>query len=890
MRIVLILILLSFGLGLNAQEQPVRINANYEGMTAKEILKDVKKRYGVRFAYDPQAMKELRTDLSLTDADIPTFLNGLLDGSGFIFERIKRTYVIREGERLEASSDGPQRYDFELTGRVRDRESGEPLPYASIGFLGTSVQTLTTLDGRFTFLSVPNDTLIIAVSYLGYTSYRRRVNTIEGSDFTISMNQNDTYLPAVDIVAEMPRMIRTLDQAGHIEIDPMNLRSLSNYGHQDLFKTIQFTPGVSSNDGTKADLNIRGGGNDENLILWDGFTIYHLDHLFGVFSTINPEVVKNVQVHKSSYGAAYGGRSSGVLDITGLSGDKKKESLSLTADLISLGVKAETPLIKDKMSLLVSFRRAMSDVWDNGLYQELFNTVYNESVANEEGVTVTRNDVDPEFYFYDVNAKVDLELSDRNRVSFSLFHGRDVYTNSVFNQFTDDSGPETQFLTDRVDDEADWGNIGLGAVWENHWSERSYSRTSLGASDYRSQYFFSKTEIDSSAQQVTNRFESDFRQNRLRDITLRHAHTLVDEEGAEILIGYQFNRLDLGYSDYERRAFNATLLTDSSAAANIHTLFAERKQRLGEDTEVSYGGRISSNSYTDKLYFEPRASFHYSFSDHLSGSLAVGNYVQFIRRLAEQNIFLDQPDLWVLSDGDQFDELQSLHLTGGMQWRFKGWNISLEPYLKRVRGSILNRQQIRLLSTFDNIDAQFVSGKTNILGFDVFIQRTFRGHSGWIGYSATRSSNLFEEVNKGAEFPSPFNKANDLKLIYTYKYKDWEFGSTAVYATGYLFTPLLGTFPNGNDVFQAVYGTDLSSILPDYFRWDATISKQIRTKNVDVTLSLGVYNLTNRNNIGERVYEKNQVREQAGEDLNIKTSDLELLGIRPNFSIRLDIK
>lgn len=871
------------------QEQSVTISERYEQELLADILRDLKKTYGLRFAYDNRAVENVRLSVAAEDLPARAFLGELLSGSGFIYERVRKTYIIRRADEVDPSEIGPQRFNYELRGKVRDSRTGESLPFASVGLLGTSEQTVTTLDGRFAFLKVPNDTLVLSVGYLGYSPRKIRLNTLTEDDITVTMERAETYLPAVDIVAEMPYMVRNLKDAGHMELDPMNLRSLSNYGHQDLFKTIQFTPGISSNDGTNADLNIRGGGNDENLILWDGFTIYHLDHLFGVFSTINPEVVKNVQLYKSSYGAAYGGRSSGVLDVTGSSGDKTNDALSLTADLISVGVKAESALIDDKFSLLLAARRSTSDLWENGLYDDILNTVFSESVANQAGVEITRNDVDPNFYFYDINGKLDLELSDDDRLSLSVFHGQDVYTNSVFNQFEDDSGPETQFYSDRVEDEADQGNTGLGLVWDKHWSAKSYSRTSLGSSTYQSRYFFSKTERDSSLQSVDQLFESDFRGNRLRDITFRHAHNLADREGGELLLGYQYNRIDLGYTDISSSETGA-FSSDSTTTASIHTIFGEKTEPFGEETALVYGGRVSVNDYTSRLYIEPRLRLRHDFTPSLTGTVAAGNYIQVVRRIAEQNIFLDQPDLWVLSDGEEFEELRSFHLTLSMQWRKKGWNIDIEPYLKRVSGALLNLQQVRLLSAFENREDQYLSGRTNVLGLDVFVQRTYRQHSGWVGYSYTRSSNFFDRVNDGAEFPSPYNKVHDLKAVYTYRYRNWEVGSTAVYATGYLYTPLLGTFSNPLGVSQPQYGSDLSAFLPDFFRWDANVSRRIHGDHADITLSLGVYNITDQENIRERVYIRDEVREGVGQEVTYRAQDLELLGFRPNFSLRIDVK
>jgi hypothetical protein len=618
----------------------------------------------------------------------------------------------------------------------------------------------------------------------------------------------------------------------------------------------------------------------------------HLDHLFGAFSTINPDVVKNIQIYKSSYNASYGGRSSGVLDITGRSGDKGRESLSISADLISLGVVAETPLIEDKMSLLFSVRRSMSDIWNTGLYDELFNTVFNESTGSLPNVDIERRDVNPEFYFYDVNAKLDLDLADGDGLSLSFFQGADVYTNNVHNQYIDNTGPEPKQLNDYINDDADWGNTGAGLVWRKKWTSRTRSFTSIGMSDYKSDYFFSRREEDFSVQGNDFSYDSDLQRNELLDITFKHALFAKSRGQKELELGYQFTHHRLSYSDYVFAPFDNSNIQDSLVSSNTHTVYANRKRNIGNSSEVTYGGRLSVNSYTDRLYLEPRFSFIHRFSESLSASFALGNYIQMVRRLAEQDVILKQPDLWVLSDGDEFEEIRSFQLTTGLKWKKSGWNIDMEPYFKNIEGTMIDLSQTRLLTALDGRQpSNFLTGNTQIIGLDLFVQRTFKRHSGWLGYSYSYSQNRFNEVNDGLAFPSPFNKLHDLKGVYTYKIQDWEIGSTAISSTGFSYTPLLGTFYNSitNDYFIQ-YGDDFSARLPSYFRWDVNVARSFHWKDVDMTMSAGVYNLTDKVNIRERDYLLNQVRLEPGEDLVISESDLELLGIRPNFSIRITLK
>ncbi|NNC83795.1 MAG: TonB-dependent receptor, partial [Flavobacteriales bacterium] len=308
------------------------------------------------------------------------------------------------------------------------------------------------------------------------------------------------------------------------------------------------------------------------------------------------------------------------------------------------------------------------------------------------------------------------------------------------------------------------------------------------------------------------------------------------------------------------------------------------------DWSLRAGGRLSYNDYSGNLYLEPRIRVEYRLDPRMSFSLASGNYIQPIRRVAEQNLFLRQPDRWRLSDGDLLPESRSFHTSLGMHYEHKRFQASVEGYYKRLKGVVLNQEQNRLLSAFTVENEQLSIGKGEVIGADLMVNYEQGAHSAWLAYSYTYSANVFEDIDDGDPMPSTYNKPHDIKMVYDYRYRDYTFHSQWTASTGYPYTPVLGVFEGpGGDPFL-VYGEELSARLPDQFRWDISLSRHFSLRDMDLHLGAGIFNLTDHRNIRTRTYSTNQVRDEAPEELRINTIDLELIGLSPTFSLRLDFR
>ena len=888
-RLPILILILLFSFPVFGQE-PL-LPQYFETESTTEILKLIKKHYNARLAYDVTSLRSIDRSVSLEGNDLETDLKSLLEGTGFEFKLLKNTYLIIPSPKPEVPNQSVVRRNFSISGRVKDVLTGEALPFASVNIAETNRGVSTNLDGSFHVSGIQTDTLSVCASYLGYrTACISLKSIIPDKELVLLLERNNTFLPAVEITSSKERGLRILEQGQLIEVEPTLLSRVTVNGQADLFKAVQFLPGISSGDGLEATLNIRGSEEDENLILWDGFKVYHQNHFFGVFSTLNPNAIKNIQVHKGAYGSRYGGRSGGVLEVTGRTGDLKKRKVKLGIDLIGTDLSAETPL-SSTSSLLINVRRSHSDYMGTPLFNELLEKITEQSVANDPEYTLDLSETDPKFFYYDFNLKFTTGLSPRDYLNISLFNGRDYYENKSHYQYSSTDGSPRE-LNDYFIDDSTWGNTGIGATWTHNMENGRYIYSSVGLSDYSSSYLFSKEEQDFlNGNPLAQDFSSTLQNNELKDLTIEHRQVFPKEKG-NVELGYSMNFLELRYGITDReQGQGLTLLLDSTVNTFNHILYLDREWMLDTRWTIEAGVRGTVNTYTNRLYAEPRVLISYALEKGLSFRTGGGNYIQTIRRSAEQNLFLRQPDHWVLSSRDQFPEARTFQGILGMNWKIKNWQLDIEGFYKKNQGGILNQEQMRFLTPYTSGQEGIVEGRSEIAGVDVFLNYKKAGHDLWLAYSYTASFNYYNAINEGRAFPSIFNKPNDLKMIYSYSYLDYIFSTDLIYSTGYSYTPLLGTFQNDltGQTF-VIYGDDLSARLPDFFRWDLSLQRTFYGERSEWVLGFGIYNVTNQRNVRGRKYNVDQARPDNAEELTISAVDLELIGFTPNFILKFSFQ
>ncbi|HEY0978655.1 MAG TPA: TonB-dependent receptor, partial [Flavobacteriales bacterium] len=353
---------------------------------------------------------------------------------------------------LSASAQTPQR--FTVSGYVNDTATGEALIGATVFIKEIQKGVPTNVYGFYSVTLEAGDYTFV-VRYIGYQDLERSVKLQGDVKLNLLLVTTAKEIKQVEVVGEKRKSNVESTAMGTMDVDVTKLQTLpALLGEVDILKTIQYLPGVKSNGEGNSGFYVRGGGPDQNLILLDNATVYNASHLFGFFSVFNADAVKNIELIKGGMPANYGGRTSSVLDITMKDGNDKEFHGQGGIGLISSRLTLEGPIIKDKSSFIVSARRTYIDVLA-------------KPFINPEGAFAGSG-----YYFYDINAKANYRLSDKDRFFLSGYFGRDVFNLS---------GSQPGSPDFRIP----WGNATVSGRWNHVFGPKLFLNTTAIYSDYR---------------------------------------------------------------------------------------------------------------------------------------------------------------------------------------------------------------------------------------------------------------------------------------------------------------------------------------------------------------------------------------------------------------------
>ena len=251
------------------------------------------------------------------------------------------------------------RKNFTISGKIKDNRTGETLPFVTVVVKGSSIGTTSNQDGYFTLMNVPSDISIIVFSYLGYQELEIPLNPkLNMNNMNIELTANSVELDEVVVRGKNDNVVQINKKVSMIKLTPANLDRLPNLGEKDILRSFQLLPGISAANENSSGLYIRGGTPDQALVTYDGFTVYHVDHLFGFFSAFNSNAIKDVNLYKGGFESKFGGRVSGVAEITGKDGNQNYFNIGGDISLLSANIHTEIP-IGDKLSMLFCGKKIM---------------------------------------------------------------------------------------------------------------------------------------------------------------------------------------------------------------------------------------------------------------------------------------------------------------------------------------------------------------------------------------------------------------------------------------------------------------------------------------------------------------------------------------------------
>lgn len=669
---------------------------------------------------------------------------------------------------------------FTVSGSVTDVETGETLIGATVLIPASGDGTVTNEYGFYSITLPTSDSLTLEFSYVGFSNVRRTIAFQSDQQLNVELGSGIALEEVVVKANSFQEQLTSTEMSveaittKEAKLIPVLL------GESDILKTIQLKPGIPSGSEGTTGLFVRGGGSDQNLILLDEALVYNASHLFGFFSTFNTDAVKDLKLYKGGFPAQYGGRLSSVIDVKLKEGNNKKFSGTGGIGLISSRLTLEGPIQKGESSFIVSGRRTYFDLITRG--------INNANTDNEDFNPI------PDYYFYDLNTKVNFKLGEKDRLFLSGYFGRDVFG------FNDD------FFNFKFD----WGNATGTARWNHQFNPKIFANTTFTYSDY--QYKIVNTVTGFS-------FEVG---SRIRDANLKtdfyyainNKHTLRFGLGGTY---HQFTvgRLQAGSDDGDI-AFEAGQDFDG----------VELGAYIGDEWDatdklrINGGLRISGFSNDNTFYsgVEPRMASRYLLSDKMTLKASYARMYQYLHLVSSSGVSLPT-DVWYPST-KRIKPQTSDQVAAGFSLLLGDQFFLTNEYFYKWLDNQVDFVDWAELFANDNLEEEFAIGKGFAYGAELSLEKKEGRLTGWIGYTLQlirrgdfRPIDPEAQFQGGLDYFSPrYDRRHDISVVLVYEINR-RLTATAswIYGSGDLTW-----LPSGRFTFQDIQGGEFSAVVPVY--------------------------------------------------------------------------
>ena len=746
-------------------------------------------------------------------------------------------------------------------GTVSDAATGEALAGATVYAPALERGVVTDAAGFFSLRHSAGPGLV-HVSYVGYAG--RAV----GFDTRVPLRV-DVGLVSVAVLGEvvveggslrLPRPEQST-RMGDVDLRGVDVERLpALLGESDVLRALQLLPGVRGGQEGTAGLYVRGGSPDQTLILLDGTPLYNPSHLFGFLSTFNGDIVDRVELIKGTYPARFGGRLGSVLDVRLREGDLDRHHLQGQVGLIATRVVAEGPLVRRRASFLVSGRRTHVNLLAGPVIER----------ANRAAAERGDAQVEPRAGFFDLNARVHWRPGTSDRVHANLYAGSDAFSFRSTDPAVacDHLGCAPSGEVDLYGGSLDWRNV-LGSVrYARVLSRRAMAEVTLSASDYD---FRVGIDVEEGLHGPAPRSARARYRSGVRDLGVRLEMQLAPGDGHALGLGGSLTRhhftpgalsvigeADAGTVLDTLRGLNRSTAVDAAA-------YVEHEWRLGR-LVLGTGLRIAYYASGRYRYpsLEPRLSATVSLHDRVAVKVGAGLTQQPIHLLTTGAGVGLPADLWMPADsvGPERAWQMALGLAGSLPNGLTTWTV--EGYWREMDGLVSYRDGASFATPFNDWQELIVTGEGSSRGVELLLQHRQDRLTAWVGYTLARSDRRFEALDGGAPFPFRYDRRHDLSAVALVRLsRRIDVSALYVFGTGDAVTLPVARFDatylnarsvdhwtesNAFSAEETAYGPRNRFRLPNYSRVDIGATLYFRRSPRPHSLSLNVYNVTNRKN------------------------------------------
>lgn len=738
---------------------------------------------------------------------------------------------------------GQNSQKFTVSGYVTDIESGESLIGAGVLSGGEAKTGVSTNEFGWYNVSLREGRTTIEYHYVGYEPKTIAFDLNKDTVINVTLSPSTTLSEAV-VVARNNAGIRSTNMSALDVPISQVIKSPTLFGESDIIKFLQMLPGVQGGMEGTTGIHVRGGSQDENLVMLDGIPIYNIDHVLGIFSVFTPEAVKKVTFYKGAFPARYGGRISSIVDVRTNDGNLKETHGVVSVGMLTSRVHVEGPLKQDKTSFSLSFR---------GMHTLFYQPFIKLAMKDEAKAN---------FYFYDANAKFSHKFDDRNRLYLGIYNGWDKLT--VDDLYDEDSGSEGTFSKSADKYRIGWGNT-IAAMRLNHiFSSTLFSNTTVAFNNYR--------------MSIENKYKNSYGTQYINDYSYKYKSGITDgsarmdfewtpNSSNSVRFGgeYTFHTFKPETSSFTNKAVEGgTVQADST-----YNELDGRKLRGHEasafiEDDIFIGERLSFNPglhytafYTDGKFYnslQPRLSARMDLGKGYAVKAAYSRMAQYVHLLTSSDISLPT-DLWVPITKNIKPVIGDHYSIGAYYSGLKGWEFSLEGYYKKTKNIVEYQDGATVMGTSANWYDKVSMGEGRSYGAEIFVQKTLGKTTGFVSYTLSKSDRIFRDgmVNNGRWYPYKYDRRHNLVVSVFHKFSDRvDVAGNFVFTTGGTTTvptrQIVAIAPDGTSTYDDYVPYKNNYRLPCSHRLNLGVNLHKQKRHGERIWNFSIYNVYNAMN------------------------------------------
>ncbi len=844
---ILMMVLIALSNHLMAQDKPT--------LELPTFISQLERRFEVKFSYVDTDIKGIEIEVPSSN-QLQEILNSLAQQTGIEIKQLNERYYALSRSKFVA-----------ICARVLDNFAKNTVPGATVEVLGTEKALITDVEGNFKLENVER-TASLQIRYLGYTTKIVPVSDLilEDECPKILLAERREALNEVVVYEFLTKgIIRETD--GSITLNTGELGLLPGLAEPDVLFGVQALPGIKSIDETVSDINIRGGTNDQNLILWNGIKMYQSGHFFGLISAFNPYLTEKVSIYKNGTPAQYGDGVSGVISMETKNTIEEQFFGGAGFNFISGDVFGQLP-VNEKLAFQFSARRSTTDFLDTPVYGSFTDRAFQDTeIRNEQNQRINENlEQDETFFFYDFSGKVLYDINDYHRVRLSFIA---IDNDLDFLESDTDTNETSRSFLDQT-------NLSAGLQWYADWTNRFSTHANI---------YFSKYDLDAQSF-FPNQVQRLFQENTVEERQAKITSSYKLSNSLNWINGYQY--IETGIIN-EARVTEPNFNLNEKSVIRIQAPFTEIQYRALDDSFIAHGGLranyIENIDTFSQWLFEPRINLNFRLANYLRGQILGEFKSQSTNQVIdlEQNFLGVEKRRWTLSNEEELPLTKSKQGSIGVNYAKNQFYLGIEAFYKNVDGVSTRTQGFQNENQFNgDLGRNDLIGSYEVKGVEFLINQQGENYSAWMSYTYNKNYYTYDSIVPSV-FPNNLDVRHTLTLAGTYTIGNLKLGMGLNYRTGRPYTEPVEDSSLDTTFFPARinFKAPNSSRLPEYFRMDASATYGFSlSPRVKAKAGVSLLNLTDRTNILNRYF-------RVSDENEIERVDNTSLGLTPNFNFRV---